>query len=123
MGIILPLVGPLATQVGGDDPAFLQHCVASVLGGATFGNLCSPISDTTILTVLATKCDLQAHVATITPYTLIAAAIAIVVGSIPVGLGLYGPLTATTLCLLALVGVVHFLGVTPPTTADDAAVD
>lgn len=57
MGIILPLVGPLATQLGGDDPAFLRHCIASVLGGATFGNLCSPISDTSILTVLATKYD------------------------------------------------------------------
>ena len=58
MGIILPLVGPLATQLGGDDPAFLRHCIASVLGGATFGNLCSPISDTSILTVLSTKYDL-----------------------------------------------------------------
>jgi Na+/H+ antiporter NhaC len=50
MGIILPLVAPLAKQIGGDDPNFLTHCIASVLGASTFGNLCSPISDTTILT-------------------------------------------------------------------------
>jgi len=112
MGIILPLVGPLATRLGGDDPAFLLHCIASVLGGATFGNLCSPISDTTILTVLATKCDLHAHIATITPYTLLVATLALFLGSIPVGLGWYGPLTALGISTAVMVGIVHFLGVT-----------
>ena len=47
MGIILPLVGPLARKIGGDDEQFLRHCIGSVLGGA-LGNICSPISDTTI---------------------------------------------------------------------------
>eukprot|EP00322_Chrysochromulina_rotalis_P030963 CAMPEP_0115869846 /NCGR_PEP_ID=MMETSP0287-20121206/22019_1 /TAXON_ID=412157 /ORGANISM="Chrysochromulina rotalis, Strain UIO044" /LENGTH=121 /DNA_ID=CAMNT_0003324545 /DNA_START=80 /DNA_END=445 /DNA_ORIENTATION=- len=116
MGIILPLVGPLATQLGGNDEAFLRHCIASVLAGATFGNLCSPISDTTILTVLSTKCDLQAHVASITPYALLVAAIALVLGSLPVGLGWYGPFTALTLSAAAMVAAIHFLGTTPPTS-------
>jgi len=59
MGIVLPLVGPLAHVLGQGDKDYLLHCVGSALGGATFGNVCSPISDTTILSVLATKCDMQ----------------------------------------------------------------
>ena len=121
MGIILPLVGPLATQLGGGDPKFLLHCVASVLGGATFGNLCSPISDTTILTVLATKCDLQAHITSITPYTLLVGALALGIGSIPVGIGLYGPMTALVLASAALIGILHVYGITPPTSEPTAA--
>ena len=110
MGIILPLVGPLARKIGGDDEQFLRHCIGSVLGGALFGNICSPISDTTILTVLATKCDLNAHVATITPYALLGAAVALGLGSIPVGLGLYGPLFALLLSTAALAAIVAFKG-------------
>jgi len=110
MGIILPLVGPLAQSLGGDDEAFLRHCIASVLGGALFGNICSPISDTTILTVLATKCDLHAHVATITPYALLAAALALGLGSLPVGLGWYGPLSALCISTAALVAIVMLAG-------------
>jgi len=117
MGIILPLVGPLATTLGGDDPSYLTHCIGGVIGGASFGNLCSPISDTTILTVLATKCDLHAHIATITPYCLLCAALAIIFGSLPVGLGWYGPFTGLGLGSAALVAIVLTLGKTPPTTA------
>ena len=110
MGIILPLVGPLATNIGKGDEAFLRHCIGSALGGALFGNICSPISDTTILSVLATKCDLQAHVATITPYAGLGAAVAIVLGSLPVGLGLYGPFTALILSIAAIYAVITLLG-------------
>jgi len=110
MGIILPLVGPLAHSLGGGETDYLLHCIASVLGGATFGNLCSPISDTTILTVLATRCDLQAHVNTITPYTSLIAALALALGNIPVALGLYGPLTALALGTLAIGGLLAVFG-------------
>ena len=43
---------------------------------------------------MGTGCDLQAHIATVTPYALLAAAVALFAGSIPVAAGLYGPLTA-----------------------------
>ena len=113
MGIILPLVGPLAKNIGGGDKKFLSHCIGSVLGGALFGNICSPISDTTILTVLATKCDLQAHVNTITPFAAIGAAAALLLGSIPVGMGLYGPFTALILSTAAVYGTLMLLGAPP----------
>eukprot|EP00966_Prymnesium_polylepis_P045921 1062923-Prymnesium_polylepis.1 len=88
----------------------------SVLGGAIFGNVCSPISDTTILTVLATKCGMQAHVATITPYALLAAALALLLGDIPVGLRLYGPLTGVALSGAAMAIAVAVFGTRPPTS-------
>lgn len=54
MGIVFPLVGPLAWRLGNGDVDFLHHCFACILGASIFGNVCSPISDTTILTSLAT---------------------------------------------------------------------
>ena len=57
-------------------------------------------------------CDLQAHVATITPYAVLCASLAIAFGSIPVGLGWYGPLTALALATAALVAFVSFAGTT-----------
>jgi len=50
---------PVAHVLGHGDKDYLLHWVGSPLGGAIFGNVCSPISDTTILSVLATKCDMQ----------------------------------------------------------------
>ena len=102
-------------KVGGsDDKDYLLHCVASVLGGSIFGNLCSPIADTSILTVLATGCDLQAHIATVTPYALLAAAVALFAGSIPVAAGLYGPLTALAVGTAVLGATVWLAGEPSP---------
>jgi len=110
MGIVLPLVGPLAQTLGSGSREYLLHCIGSCLGGATFGNICSPISDTTILTVLATRCDLQAHVATITPYALLAATAALLFGSVPVELGLYGPLAALAVGIAAMGAAIAVFG-------------
>ena len=51
---------------------------AAILGGAVFGDQCSPISDTTILSSLACGSDLMDHVLTQLPMALAAAGIAIV---------------------------------------------
>ena len=60
------------------------------MGGSLFGNLCSPISDTTILTVLATRCGLADHVRTTIVYTGVVGLVSLVFGDIAVGLGIYG---------------------------------
>ena len=39
-------------------------CFAAVLNGSVFGDQCSPISDTTILSSLVSGCDLMQHVRT-----------------------------------------------------------
>ncbi len=92
MAILLPNVIPLAFAVG-DASAFTGTTLATisvgaVLDGAIFGDHCSPISDTTILSALASRCDAIEHVRTQMPYALTAMLLAMVVGYIPVSLGL-----------------------------------
>lgn len=72
--ILIPLAMPLGAQLE-IPPAFV---LSAVLGGGVFGDHCSPISDTTILSSLASGCDHLDHVRTQLPYALFAAAIAII---------------------------------------------
>ncbi len=66
---------------------YVKICFGAVLGGAVFGDQCSPISDTTILSSMFTGCDLMDHVQTQMPLALVAAAL--------------GMLCSTALVLLA----------------------
>ena len=68
--IMIPIAVPLVSSVGGVLPLSL----AAVLGGGVFGDHCSPISDTTIISSLASMTDHIDHVKTQLPYALIAAA-------------------------------------------------
>jgi Na+/H+ antiporter NhaC len=93
MGILMPIVvsttySMLADQ-GSADPhhPLMIATIGSVLAGAIFGDHCSPISDTTVLSAQASGCDHLAHVRTQMPYALFVAAVSIVCGTIPVGLG------------------------------------
>ncbi len=67
--IAFPLAMPLAWSVaqahGLENPElFMSVCFATVLNGSVFGDQCSPISDTTILSAMTTGCDLTDHVKT-----------------------------------------------------------
>jgi len=95
MGILTPLAIPLAWAVleaqGLADPAghpIFFASVSTILAGAVWGDHCSPISDTTVISSLASQCDVIDHVNTQLPYALVVGAIAIVLGLLPVGLGL-----------------------------------
>jgi Na+/H+ antiporter NhaC len=116
MGILIPLAVPTAYGVaraaGFDADAahtILLGTVSSVLAGAIFGDHCSPISDTTVLSSMSSACDHVDHVRTQLPYAILVAAVAIVVGYIPGGLGV-----SPWLCLLAgaaaLTGLLRLLG-------------
>lgn len=95
MGIIMPLVIPLVysslSSAGGEvspqDPILLGS-IGAVLAGAIFGDHCSPISDTTVLSSQASGCDHVAHVRTQLPYAILVGIIAIVSGTIPIGWGI-----------------------------------
>ena len=76
-GVVFPLAMPLAWAVL-PDATFIQICFGAVLGGAVFGDQCSPISDTTILSSMFTGCDHVDHVATQLPLALTSAAFAAV---------------------------------------------
>ncbi len=70
--VVFPVAMPLAWAVL-PDPFFITLCFGAVVGGSVFGDQCSPISDTTILSSLATGCDLMDHVYTQAPLALTAA--------------------------------------------------
>ena len=73
--VVFPLAMPLAFAVD-PDPSYVSACFGAVLGGAVFGDQCSPISDTTILSALACGGDLMDHVTTQLPLALAAAGLA-----------------------------------------------
>jgi len=85
--IITPIVIPLAFELTGGEITSLQYAaIAAILGGGCFGDHCSPLSDTTILSSLAAGSDHIDHVKTQIPYTLTVAGISsilyIIVGMI-----------------------------------------
>jgi len=82
-GVVFPLAMPLAWAVL-PDVTFVQICFGAVLGGAVFGDQCSPISDTTILSSMFTGCDHVDHVATQLPIALGCAALAALASTIAV---------------------------------------
>lgn len=94
MGIIMPLAIPLAfsqLNIASLDESLsspvMLASIGGVLSGAIFGDHCSPISDTTVLSSQASGCDHMAHVITQLPYALTVGIIAILFGTIPIGFG------------------------------------
>lgn len=74
-GILLPIAGKVMLEAA---PEMLLPALAAVLAGAVFGDHCSPISDTTILSATGAGCNHIDHVATQLPYALMSAAVATV---------------------------------------------
>ena len=72
--VVFPIALPLALSLSG-DPTFLLLNFGAIMGGAVFGDQCSPISDTTILSSLSCGSDLMDHVSTQLPLALVAAGI------------------------------------------------
>ncbi|WP_354623730.1 Na+/H+ antiporter NhaC family protein [Psychromonas sp. MME2] len=71
-GIMLPIAGDLA---GSTDLTLMLPMLSAVLAGSVFGDHCSPISDTTILSSTGARCQHIDHVATQLPYALVTALI------------------------------------------------
>ncbi len=94
MAILVPLMLPLTwtlMQTGGmagpEHLYIIYGVVAAILGGAVWGDHCSPISDTTILSSMASQCDHVEHVRTQLPYALFAGLVALLLGALPAGFG------------------------------------
>ena len=86
ISILMPLAIPLSWAIS-PDMGFAVTCTSGVLTGAIFGDHCSPISDTTILSSMGTSCNHIAHVQTQMYYAIFVAIITIFVGYIPAGFG------------------------------------
>ncbi|MGI9233880.1 MAG: Na+/H+ antiporter NhaC family protein [Woeseiaceae bacterium] len=115
MAILMPLVIPLCwavLQTNGIADAEHMHilysCIACVLTGAVWADHCSPISDTTVLSSLATGCDHMDHVRTQLPYAFIGGVVAVTLGVLPAGFGLPWFLLLPT-CAVVLFVIHRFL--------------
>jgi len=88
MAILIPTAVPIAYQLDGSMYGITTIItLGAVLDGAIAGDHCSPISDTTLLSSIASSCDLIDHVKTQMPYTLLVAVIALLTGYLPAALG------------------------------------
>ena len=79
--VAFPLAMPLAWAVAGASELphpefFMTLCFAAVMDGSVYGDQCSPISDTTVLSSMCTGCDLMDHVKTQIPQASVAAGLA-----------------------------------------------
>ncbi len=87
MSILLPLVVGLSFGLGErielGGYALMILSIGAVLEGSIFGDHCSPISDTTVLSSVASACDHIDHVRTQAPYAILTMVAAIVVGYLP----------------------------------------
>ena len=108
MGILMPLAIPLSYSIS-PEMGYVIVGTSAVLTGAIFGDHCSPISDTTIMSSMGAGCDHISHVRTQMSYALSVAAITILFGYIPVGLGLSIWLVLP-LATAAIFALVYFVG-------------
>ncbi|OYT74866.1 MAG: sodium:proton antiporter [Armatimonadetes bacterium JP3_11] len=93
MSILMPLAIPLAHSLNAGMDASTQQfyliaTLSSVLAGATFGDHCSPISDTTVLSSIFAGSDHIDHVRTQIPYALVTGTVAWLIGDVATGFGL-----------------------------------
>jgi Na+/H+ antiporter NhaC len=116
MAIMMPVVVPLGVALsveGGYSETMtytiLLGAVSSVLAGSVWGDHCSPISDTTILSSMASSCDHIDHVRTQIPYALLVGVVGMVVGDIPTAYGL-SPWISIVLGSAILFGVLYVFG-------------
>ncbi len=116
MAILYPLMLPASweiSQASGLDYAsslsLFHNTVACVLAGAVLGDHCSPISDTTILSSMASSCRHIDHVRTQMPYALTVGIVSILFGIIPASFGMPFWLTFS-FSITSLILIIHFFG-------------
>ncbi|MCH7827152.1 MAG: Na+/H+ antiporter NhaC family protein [Bacteroidetes bacterium] len=116
MAIMMPIVIPLAATVPQlynfnalDTQIILHGVISSVLTGSVFGDHCSPISDTTILSSMASGCDHIDHVRTQLPYALVVAFFCMLLGDIPTAYG-FSPYYSIIIITVILIAVLFIFG-------------
>ncbi len=116
MAIMFPIVIPLSAAVTGiydyspaDTSLILVGVISSVLAGCVWGDHCSPISDTTILSSMASGCDHIDHVRTQLPYAIIVGVVCMFFGDI---LSAYAvsPYISIIIIITLLLGIIYLFG-------------
>lgn len=119
MGILCPTVIVVAAALMDDMPPaealpLFYAAVGAVLAGAVFGDHCSPISDTTVLSSIATGCALEKHVWTQIPYALTVAIVSMLSGEVLVRWANLPPWVGLGVGTAALILIVRLFGRKPP---------
>ena len=116
MAVMMPIVIPLSSGVcnihhfsPADQSLILVGVISSVLAGSVFGDHCSPISDTTILSSMASGCDHIEHVRTQLPYAVVVAVFCMLIGDIPTAFG-FSPYLSILIIAAILTGILFFIG-------------
>lgn len=114
MPLVVPIAHGLSIGAGmalGSDAygAVLIGTISSVLAGSVWGDHCSPISDTTILSSMASGSDHIAHVRTQLPYALSMGFLGMLIGDIPTAYGM-SPWISLIMGTVVIVGGVLWLG-------------
>ena len=123
MAVMFPLVFDLAWQIGGQKYGNLVPSLSSILAGSVFGDHCSPISDTTILSAISTKCPTQDHVITQLPYALTCGALAMLLGTMLNSAGGVGEGWCILIGLIAIIMIVRLFGRKSELLPDQDAAD
>ena len=104
MGVLMPLALPICFAMSPGDQEMVATVVAAVFSGAVFGDHCSPLSDTTIVSSLACDIEPYDHVKTQLPYAIVSALLAVLLGFLPLGYGV-----PPMICLIGGGLVIYFL--------------
>ena len=102
MTILFPLICVPTYQVSNGDATIFYATVAGILSGAVAGDHVSPISDTTVLSSLASDCQLLAHVSTQAPYAIIMMILSILFGTLPIGMEAWPNIVGIVLGVVAI---------------------
>jgi Na+/H+ antiporter NhaC len=116
MTILTPITIPLAFKIlevsslsAGNQNVIMLSSIAAILAGSVFGDHCSPISDTTIMSSMASAADHVDHVRTQLPYAFTVAVISLVLGYLPTAYGL-PTVFSFVLGIAAIFAVIMLLG-------------
>jgi len=109
MSILFPLI-LVPTYISSEgDPLIFYSTVAGVLSGSVAGDHMSPISDTTVLSCLATECGLMNHVGTQAPYVVVMVILSVLVGTVPIGYDAWPNIVGILLGFAVIVVFVYFI--------------
>jgi hypothetical protein len=109
MSILFPLILVPTYQATNGDELIFYAVTAGVLSGSVAGDHVSPISDTTVLSALASDCSLLAHVVTQAPYVIVIVIISILFGTVPIGRDAWPNIVGILLGAAAVICFVYFL--------------